>query len=558
MASNKKVITLGLDYSQFDGGITEVNRKMGLLDAEFKLAAEQTKKFGDVTDILTLKQEQLTQKIVLQTKKVDASKEAYDKALSSGKASEKQIDNLDKALLKERITLEKLNNELLDNNKKMEESTNKAESFGDSIRGMASALGLEVSPALEGVASKFDGLDKNVGNAILGIGAIITTLASCTFEAANFADELLEMSSVTGVATDELQKMKYASDFLDVELDTMTGSMTKLTRSMNSAREGTDAQEKAFQKLHLRYKESNGQLRDVNDVFYETIDALGRVKNETERDALAMTLMGKSAKDLNPLIEAGSKALKELGIEAENMGTVMSEDSLNKLGLMKDAMDKMENTSEALKNSLGLALLPILTALFTAISAIPVPVLQTVIVLATVVTSILLVVKAIKSVTGTASEIGKFFTTVNPATLKTTGIIMGVVAALIALAIAIAVITGKSNDLQNSMSSVGNTVGTLTNTVTNTQRSTVRSVGHANGTKYYQGGKTWVGEDGPELIEPPVGSRIYSNRDSKAMSSGGDNFYFNIVPTNIREITDLINIANNFRQTTRQGVRPIG
>lgn len=41
MANNyKKTITLGLDYSEFSGGISECNRKMGLLDAEMKLAQE--------------------------------------------------------------------------------------------------------------------------------------------------------------------------------------------------------------------------------------------------------------------------------------------------------------------------------------------------------------------------------------------------------------------------------------------------------------------------------------------------------------------------------------
>ena len=39
----------------------------------------------------------------------------------------------------------------------------------------------------------------------------------------------------------------------------------------------------------------------------KVIDALGKVTNETERDALAMQILGKSAQELNPLIEAGSQ-----------------------------------------------------------------------------------------------------------------------------------------------------------------------------------------------------------------------------------------------------------
>ena len=72
MSNNyRKTIVLGLDYSEFSGGITECNRKMGLLDSSMKLASEQAKGFGTETDQLRIKQEGLTQKIILQKKIVE-------------------------------------------------------------------------------------------------------------------------------------------------------------------------------------------------------------------------------------------------------------------------------------------------------------------------------------------------------------------------------------------------------------------------------------------------------------------------------------------------------
>lgn len=43
---------------------------------------------------------------------------------------------------------------------------------------------------------------------------------------------------------------------------------------------------------------------------------------------------------------------------------------------------------------------------------------------------------------------------------------------------------------------------------------------NANGTNNWRGGLTWVGEEGPELIDAPGGSRIFSNGDSMAMAGG--------------------------------------
>jgi hypothetical protein len=42
------------------------------------------------------------------------------------------------------------------------------------------------------------------------------------------------------------------------------------------------------------------------------------MENETERDALAMTILGKSAQELNPLIEAGADKMEELGKKQKN------------------------------------------------------------------------------------------------------------------------------------------------------------------------------------------------------------------------------------------------
>lgn len=552
MASNKRVIHLGLDYSQFTGGVTEVNRKMGLLDAEFKLAQQQAKNYGTATDELGLKQEYLTQKIALQNQKVEEAKRAYDAAMSSQNASQKEIDALDKKLLQERTTLEKLNGQLKEADDNIKAADKDTKSFGDEIRGLASTLGITVSPAVEKIAKKFDNVNASVGNAILGIGAIASAFIKCSVDVAKFADDLNTLSSTTGIATDDLQKLQYAADFVDVSLDTMTGSMTMLTQTMSKARDGSKESEEAFKKLHIRITDSRGALRDSNDVFYETIDKLGKIKNETERDAMAMKIFGKSAKELNPLIEAGSKKLKELGIEAENLGVIMGEEDLKKANDFNDALDRLEKTTDGLKNSLGMALVPILTSLFEALSKIPVEVLKTIVVLASAIASILLIVKAIKSVTDTGKAITGFFKNFDLAANKTTLIIIGVVAALIALATIIAVIMGKSDDLSKSMNAIGQSTQSLTNSVTGAQDSVKRAQTNATGVTEFAGGKTWVGEAGPELVTLPQGTKI--EPADKVPMSKQETYYFNVTidAKNVDDFNRVVNMCKNLQQAERR------
>lgn len=550
MASNKRTIHLGLDYTQFTGGITEVNRKMGILDAEFKLATEQAKNYGTETDQLGLKQEYLTQKIALQNQKVEEARRAYEAAANSQNASQKEIDNLEKKYLQESTTLEKLNGQLKTNDETITKLDKDTRSFGDEIRGLASTLGINVSPAIEKLASKFDGINASVGNAILGIGAIATAFVKCSKDVATFADDLLTLSAQTGIATDELQKMQYAADFVDVSVETMTGSMNKLTRTMSSARDGSKDASEAFKKLHIRITDGQGALRDSNDVFYETIDRLGQIKNETERDALAMKIFGKSAQELNPLIKAGSDRLKELGVEAENLGVILGEEDLEKAGQFNDALDRMGKVADGLKNSLGLALLPVLTSLFEALSKIPVEVLKTIVIIASAVASILLIVKAIKSVTDTGKAITGFFKNFDLAANKTTLIIIGVVAALIALATIIAVIMGKSDDLSKSMAAIGNSTQELTKTVTGAQDNVKKVQNHADGVINYAGGKTWVGEAGPELVTLPQGSNIIPEKDVGQTII--NNYYATIDAKSVKEFNDIVRIMNDQRMAERR------
>lgn len=548
--SNKRTIYLGLDYTNFTGGVTEVNRKMQLLDAEFKLAQQQAKNYGNETDTLGIKQDFLKQKIELQAKKVEAAEKAHKEATETNKKSQREIDALAKKVLQEQTAFEKLTGQLKETEEAQEDMNETTASFGDEIRGLAESLGFSVNPAIEKLASKFDGVSKNAGYAVMVAGGIATSLISCTMTAASFADEIVTLSKVTGISTTELQKFQYASEQIDVSVDSLSDGLKEITNKMYEAANGSKETSTLFKKLHVSIKDSRGQLKDANEVFYDTIDALGQIKNETQRDAVAMKLFGESARNLNPLIEMGSEKLRDLGIEAENMGVIMSETELNGFVKLQNAMDKFNASSDAVQNSMGLVLLPMLTALFESISSIPVPVLQTVTVIVTVIATIVAAVKAIKSLTDTGKDIKNFFSTFDFAANKTTLIILGVVAAIIAVMTLIAVLAGKANEVDQAMSSVGNSVGKMTDTVTNVQARTYSAQQHASGTTNFRGGRTWVGEGGPELLELPPGSRI--TPQEKVGNTEYHTYNITIDAHNVDDFNRVVQIVDNLRLAQRR------
>lgn len=165
-----------------------------------------------------------------------------------------------------------------------------------------------------------------------GIGAALVGLG---YKSITAADDLNTLSKQTGLTTDEIQKMQYASDLVDVSFEDMAGGLKKLKKSMTG-------QADTWEQLGVSVTDANGNMRNATDVFYETLTALSKVENETERDQLAMELFGRSADQLAGIIDDGGEALKKYGQEAENLGLIMDGDTLDSLNEMNDTVDKLK------------------------------------------------------------------------------------------------------------------------------------------------------------------------------------------------------------------------
>lgn len=544
MAKQPKIgATLALDgEKEFKRALSEIDAGLRVNASQMKLVAATYEDGGKSVKDLAAAHEVLETQIASQTEKVKKLEEALANSVEKNGESSKKTMEWQVSLNKAQAELARMNTALAENEEAMEQAGKTTASVTDIINSFTKTVGINVPPALQGMVDKLDGMSAS-GAALVGVvGGIIAALSGLTINAAKTADELATLSTVTGLSTDALQEFEYAAKLIDVSTDTMTGSMTKLISTMRNARDGSESAAEAFKKLKIQFTD-HGQLRDANTVFYQVVDALGKVRNETERDALAMQIFGKSARELNPLIEAGSGKLRELAKEARDMGYVMDEQTISKFVELSDAMDRMEKQGEALRNSLAVALLPLLTKLFEAMAAIPAPVLQTVVVLASVVTTIILAVKAIKEMTSTAGTIKSFFADMATGADRTTLIILGVVAAVTALAIAIVTLTGRAQEFQNSMSSVTGSIGKIQG-ATSIPR-------YARGTNFHPGGLATINETGGggETLYLPRGTKV----TPATQQGGGDVYNITIDAKNVQEFNDIVRIAQNQRRSRRMG-----
>ena len=319
MASTKIrgiTIELGADTSGLSKALKGVNSEIKSTQKQLKDVERLLKLDPGNTELLEQKQRLLGQTVEQTAKKLDALKEAQkqvaDEMAKSGEGQE-QYDALTR--------------EIEATERELKDAEQAAKDFNAATEKVKATAG-KLADKFDTVAQKTKRLSQVAGGVLAGLGALAV-------KTAQDADELSTLSKQTGITTDELQKMKYAADLIDVDVDDMVGAMKKLKKAVGSGKD-------AFEELGVATKDSNGDYRDMTDIFYDTVEALSQIPNETERDIVAMELFGKSADELAGVIDDGGLALKQLGEEAENMGLIIPQEQIDKANELNDAIDQIK------------------------------------------------------------------------------------------------------------------------------------------------------------------------------------------------------------------------
>lgn len=373
MRENEKRIE-GEKEQKYRKNIERLSASMDVLDAEMRKVSAKYADNAESAELSAAKTDLLTKKISLQYDKIDNLKAALEEAAENYGSNAVETLRWEKELNNAEAELYKLNGQLKSNTEQVEDTTDATEeaeqsmgNLGDVVNGLTSKLGIQLPDSMKQSMNAMGSLDASSLALAGGFAAVATAivkaekaLISMTKEAASNADDLLTLASATGMTTDSVQELNYMADLTDVSMDRIKDSLKETTNKMQEAAAGTGDAYDAYQRLGVEITNADGSLRSAQDVFYDTIDALGEIKNQTERDALAMDLMSESAQELNPLIDLGGEKMRAYAQEAHDMGYVLDNDALKSLQGVDDAYSRLQNTQEGVKNQLAAEFAPYL------------------------------------------------------------------------------------------------------------------------------------------------------------------------------------------------------
>ena len=352
MAGRIKGITveIGGDTKGLNDSLKGVNKEIKNTQSQLKDVERLLKLDPTNTNLLQQRQRLLAQAVEETSNKLDALKEAekqVQQQVAEGKASQEQYEGLQREIIATEQELKRLED---------------ASASSNAALSRVSAVADQVADATGKIANKTKALSGATAGVLgAGIGAAVS--------AGKSADDINTMSKQSGFSTDLIQMWEYASDRIDVDINDIVKSAQKLKSNMVST--SSDVAD-AWNRLGVSVVDSNGNLRDSSAVFDEVVRALSGVSNETERDTLAMTLLGKSADSLAGLIDDGGAAFRQFGQEAKDAGLILDQDALNKANEFNDAIDKLKaeasGTFAAVGTEIAEMLLPFMDDLGEAVS----------------------------------------------------------------------------------------------------------------------------------------------------------------------------------------------
>jgi hypothetical protein len=338
----------GADTTDFKTQINALNREMKVVESGFRASASALGEWSSSASGLEMRIGSLTNKIGLQQQKVDALRGEYERLAEAHGADSVAAQNAEIAYNKSVEALNSMQSELGETQSSLETMGESESETGE----QAEEMGTKTEQAgnkLAGLKAVAEGVAAGLKIAVAAIAALAAAavgvgvaIGKLVVDSARYADELTVMSDQTGIGVERLQELSYVADQVGVSTETITGSLSRLTRSMATAKDANSTTGKAFSELGVSVTDVNGNLLTSEQVFNASIDALGKIQNPAERDALAMEIFGKSAMELNPLIKAGTAEIAALSQEARDMGAVVGEDTIGGLATFSDTLDGMK------------------------------------------------------------------------------------------------------------------------------------------------------------------------------------------------------------------------
>ncbi len=214
---------------------------------------------------------------------------------------------------------------------------------------------------VDGVNKKLSGMSstlKKVGTALAGAFAV-RAFTGMINNTLQLNDALGKTADRLGLAVEELQALHYSAEQSGISIPTLEMALQRMTRRVAEAGKGTGEAVKALKEMGIEADQL--AKMSVNDQLNVLADALSGVESEADQVRLAMKLFDSEGVKLLTMLKDGSAGLKAYSDEANSLGFIIDRQMIGKMESANDSMNRVSKVAQGVKNVLAVALAPAIT-----------------------------------------------------------------------------------------------------------------------------------------------------------------------------------------------------
>ncbi|MCS7232468.1 MAG: hypothetical protein RMJ67_10115, partial [Elusimicrobiota bacterium] len=182
------------------------------------------------------------------------------------------------------------------------------------------------------------------------------------------SDEIDKMSKRTGLGVETLQELKYAADITGTSIGDLEIGIKMMQNAITDAANGSKSAIEKFDKLGINFEKIKNLSPEQQ--FMVVADAISKIQDPTERAAMAVDMFGRSGTQLLPLLEGGASGIQKLRDEAHIFGKVLDEETISKTVDLKDNIERLQYSFNALWSEISVNMLPIVEDLVKRIQSV--------------------------------------------------------------------------------------------------------------------------------------------------------------------------------------------
>ena len=193
--------------------------------------------------------------------------------------------------------------------------------------------------------------------AVAGAAAVGFAIKSAnTFK--TVGSEILKLQRATGLSAEAASKLRFAFQQTGIKVDVGARSIAMFGKKLAASKD-------TVKDFGIKTRDASGHLLPMGELINRAADRLSKMKNTTERNALAMKLFGKSGVEMTKFLDKGRAGIAKLSEQAKKYGLVLTKDNLVAVKKSIMAHRQQEAAMQGLQVQIGMHVLPVLTKLTT-------------------------------------------------------------------------------------------------------------------------------------------------------------------------------------------------